>query len=106
MEHCLETLSHKVDGLLIQHGYGDRVAGGYVARNDVLLSLTGTAFVDADTIYNMELALECQIKATVGVLLLNNPPLDHVEYEVLALPAPEPVPTMDIMELIGEAMLS
>jgi hypothetical protein len=54
----------------------------------------------------MATALECNIKAAPGVLMLNNPPLDHVEYEVLALPAPEPVPTIDIMELIGEAMLS
>jgi hypothetical protein len=106
MEHCLETLSHTVDGLLIQHGYGDRVAGGYVAGNNILLSLTGLLFVDPMPLQRMATALECNIKAAPGVLMLNNPPLDYVEYEVLALPAPEPVPTIDIMELIGEAMLS
>jgi len=102
-EKWLEGLCQVVDDILFFNRAADRVAGGYLAGNNVLLSLTGTLFISSQIIEQIGRALDCGVKATVGVILLNNPPIE-VDYEVIALPEPAiPRPqseTMDILELI------
>ena len=103
MEARLEEICFAVDGVLEQQGLSAKVAGGYVAGNGLLLSLSDTTFCkDAVRIAVAEQLSAQQVMATVGVLLVHgidfNANADVVEGEYVVVPE-----TVDMMELIAEA---
>ena len=46
MEAYLEKICYMVDGVLAHHGLSAKIAGGYVAGDGLLLSLSDTTFVN------------------------------------------------------------
>lgn len=50
MRHHLEAICLQVNAVLFLHGLLVKVAGGYLADNGLLLSLSDTVFVDEDVI--------------------------------------------------------
>ena len=109
MEAYLEKICYLVDGVLAEHGLTAKIAGGYVAGDGLLLSLSDTTFVNTQVRLDIQKALEAsKVLATVGVVLVH----DYVrqfepgsfasqvlEGEFEVSPAP-PVETVDLLELI------
>lgn len=111
MESHLEKICYLVDGVLAQHGLSTKIAGGYIAGNGLLLSLTDTTFVNTGVRHDIQAALEAsQVLATVGVVLINNYSC-HFEPDSFAAQVIEgefevgisqPVETVDVLALIAE----
>lgn len=80
-EDWLTDICAAVDNLLFRHGHADRVAGGYCAGKSILLSLTGTLFLDNHMVSELVKIFDCEIVVTVGVIMLHNPPI-NVVYEI------------------------
>jgi hypothetical protein len=111
MESYLERICYLVDGVLAQHGIAAKIAGGYVAGDNLLLSLSDTTFVNTGVRHDIQKALEAsKVLATVGVVLVNNYSC-HVEPDSFAAQVIEgefevrpakPVETMDVLSLIAD----
>lgn len=103
----LENMCFVIDDVLAGNGLTARVAGGYVAGNGVLFSLTETTFVDTHVRLELEEALQVsKVLATVGVVLVNGwlQRQERAERAMAAeaaeaLPAPQ-VDTLDVLDLI------
>ena len=81
MKTQLELMCNTIDQVLAVHGLAAKVAGGYVAGNGVLFSLTDTTFVDTHVRLDLKEALRVsKVFATVGVVLVNG--LRHPDKEV------------------------
>jgi len=110
MESYLERICYLVDGVLAQHGLSAKIAGGYVAGNGLLLSLSDTTFVNTGVRHDIQKALDAsQVLATVGVVLINNYlhqfepdsfTSQVIEGEFKVSPS-RPVETMDVLALIA-----
>jgi len=110
MESYLERICYLVDGVLAQHGLSATIAGGYVAGNGLLLSLSDTTFVNTGVRHDIQKALDAsQVLATIGVVLINNylhqfepdtftSQIIEGEFKVSLSP---PVETIDILTLIA-----
>jgi hypothetical protein len=112
----LEQMCTAVDTVLSRHGHSAKVAGGYVAGNGLLFSLSDTTFVNTGVRHDLRQALQAKaVLATVGVVLVNGwlrergetadiPETDIIEgeYEEIRPTARPSVATADIMELIAE----
>jgi hypothetical protein len=110
MESYLERICYLVEGVLAQHGLSAKIAGGYVAGNGLLLSLSDTTFVNTGVRHDIQKALNAnQVLATVGVVLINNclhqfepdsfaAQVIEGEFEVRAA---RPVETVDVLALIA-----
>jgi hypothetical protein len=97
-ESALEILCNGIQGILNKFGYKSSiVAGGYVAGESVLLTLSDTLFVNAIMIDEMRKVYGCKIYATAGAIMLNNP---VIEYPVALLP--KQCREIDIMQLIAD----
>ena len=111
MEAYLEKICYLVDGVLANHGLSAKIAGGYVAGDGLLLSLSDTTFVNTGVRLDIQKALEAsQVKATVGVVLVQNYLRQFeagsfasqvIEGEFEMSPA-TPVETMDVLDLIAD----
>lgn len=107
MEKKLEQMCLLIDGVLARHGLSAKVAGGYLARSGLLLSLTDTTFVDTNVRYDIKRALNAKhVAATVGVVLISNwsPPEDGViegQYQEIEPASEGNIETIDVMELIA-----
>lgn len=111
MEAYLEKICYLVDGVLAQHGLSAKIAGGYVAGDGLLLSLSDTTFVNTGVRHDIQEALEAsQVLATVGVVLVHNYLRQYepgsfaaqvIEGEFEVSPA-KPVETVDVLDLIAE----
>lgn len=110
MESYLERICYLVDGVLAQHGLSAKIAGGYVAGNGLLLSLSDRTFVNTGVRHDIQKALDAnQVLATVGVVMINNYLRQFepgsfasqiIEGEFEVNPA-QPVETVDVMDLIA-----
>ena len=110
MESYLERICYLVDGVLAQHGLSAKIAGGYVAGNGLLLSLSDSTFVHTGVRHDIQKALDAnQVLATVGVVMINNYLRQFepgsfasqiIEGEFEVSPA-QPVETVDVMDLIA-----
>ena len=68
----LEAVCHVVDAVLAAHGVAGRVAGGYVAGDGLLFSLTDGTFVDDQVRWQLQAHLGVSaVAATVGVILVH-----------------------------------
>lgn len=68
----LEQTCSQIDAILALHGLSTKVAGGYVASNGVLLSLSTLLLADAIILADIRHKLNVpDVVATVGVLLLD-----------------------------------
>ncbi|MCA9935830.1 MAG: hypothetical protein H6662_19140 [Ardenticatenaceae bacterium] len=110
MKTQLELMCNTIDQVLAVHGLAAKVAGGYVAGNGVLFSLTDTTFVDTQVRLDLKEALRVgKVFATVGVVLVNGirrPDFgaDIIEGELVegvvpVIPADE-VETVDLLTLM------
>ena len=109
MESYLERICYLVDGVLAQHGLSAKIAGGYVAGNGLLLSLSDTTFVNTGVRHDIRKALDAnQVLATVGVVMINNYlrqfepgsfAAQVIEGEFEVSPG-KPVETVDVLDLI------
>ena len=110
MEAYLEKICYLVDGVLAHHGLAAKIAGGYVAGDGLLLSLSDTTFVNTGVRYDIQKALEAsQVLATVGVVMVHNYLRRYepgsfaaqvIEGEFEMSPA-KPVETVDVLDLIA-----
>ena len=111
MKTQLEMACNKIDSVLQQHGHDAKVAGGYVAGNGILFSLTDTTFADTQTRMDVQSALRvAQVFATVGVILVNGygrqPQIDDgndmvIEGEIVPFLPPPPLPILPIPETVS-----
>ena len=111
MEAYLEKICYIVDGVLAHHGLSAKIAGGYVAGDGLLLSLSDTTFVNTHVRLDIQKTLEAgQVLATVGVVLVHNYLRQFepgsfasqvIEGEFEISPA-KPVETVDVLELITD----
>jgi hypothetical protein len=111
METYLEKICYLVDSVLAQHGLSAKIAGGYVAGEGLLLSLSDTTFVNTQVRLDIQKTLEAsQVLATVGVVLVHNYlrrfepgsfASQVIEGEFEVSPA-QPVGTVDVLELIAD----
>ncbi len=113
MKTHLERMCNTIDEVLNGHGFCARVAGGYVAGNGILFSLTDTEFLNTQVRFDLKEALRVsRVMATVGVVLVNDRklrrrPVERVIDEAQALlPAGPPEPaksaeTVDLLDLIA-----
>ncbi|MBE2200091.1 MAG: hypothetical protein IAE79_15860 [Anaerolinea sp.] len=109
MKTHLERMCMIVDEVLAGHGLSAQVAGGYVARNGILFSLTDTTFVNTQVRLALKDALQApRVLATVGVVLVNDwrqrqegqgPVLEGM-YEVMEPSSAADVETVDVLDLI------
>ena len=111
MEAYLEKICYLVDAVLAHHGHSAKIAGGYVAGDGLLLSLSDTTFVNTKVRLDIQKALKAsQVLATVGVVLVHNYVRQYepgsfssqvIEGEFEVSPA-KPVETMDLLDLIAD----
>ena len=103
MKMQLEWICTAVDSILAIHGLTAKVAGGRIARDELLLSLSDTIFIDTCVQYHIQQALKARrVAATVGGVFINegiNPMVIEGEYELLK---PVQGETIDLIDLIAE----
>lgn len=74
-ESMIERFCNVADYIMIQYGYSGRVAGGYLAAAALLLTLHDTTFPSGAAIKALAAAFQCEVKTTVGAIILNSPRL-------------------------------
>jgi hypothetical protein len=111
MESYLEKICYLVDSVLAQHGLSAKIAGGYVAGNGLLLSLSDSSFVNTGVRHDIQKALAAsQVLSTVGVVLIHDyspyfepgtfaSEIIEGEFEVRTA---QPVETIDVLALIAD----
>lgn len=109
MEAYLEKICYVVDGVLANHGLSAKIAGGYVAGEGLLLSLSDTTFVNTGVRLDIQKALAAsQVVATVGVVMVHDYVREFepgsfgaqvIEGEFEVSPG-KPVETVDVLDLI------
>jgi hypothetical protein len=78
MESYLERICYLVDGVLAQHGISAKIAGGYVAGDNLLLSLSDTTFVNNGVCHEIQKVLDAnRVLSTVGVILVHSPKISR-----------------------------
>ena len=110
MKTNLERMCNIIDNVLAGHGLSAQVAGGYVAGNGILFSLTDTTFLNTQLRLELKEALQVpKVLATVGVVLVNDWRQREGEagtvlegsYEVVeSPPLIADVETVDVLDLI------
>ncbi|MCA9935980.1 MAG: hypothetical protein H6662_15680 [Ardenticatenaceae bacterium] len=106
MKEQIEGMSAAIDAVLKAYKITDKVAGGYVAGNGILFSLTGTAYIndiDETIAQVLQHIFLRPIKATVGVIMVGGPlfarpRMDFVEGEIV----PAELETVSILTLMAQ----
>lgn len=113
MKTQLENLCSTIDMFMAGQGFATRVAGGYVAGDGLLLSLTDLTFLNTQARLKLKETLHVkEVLSTVGVVLVNGwlgslrpflPADDVLEGEFTAVPftSAEAVETVDLFELMA-----